>query len=148
MSARTFLDTSVLVWVHDSQDGRAQRRIIERLAREQQSGSPVVSSNVLAELYVALTRVRGRKSKAPLLTREEAAEAVAAAASYHVVPVTGADVLAAVSLRDRRQMSFWDALNLASALAHGCTRMLSCDAQSARVLEGIEYENPLDESER
>ena len=143
MSNRTFLDTSVLVWVHDSQDAGARRKVVERLAQEQRTGSPVVSSNVLAELYVALTRLRGR-SKMPLLSREEAAEAVSAASGYHVLPVTGPDVLAAARLRDRHQLSFWDALNLASAVAQGCTRMLSCDAQSARVLEGVEYENPLD----
>jgi predicted nucleic acid-binding protein len=146
VSNHTFVDTSVLVWVHDSQDARARRKVIERLAREQRTGSPVVSSNVLGELYVALTRLRGRRSKAPLLTRGEAAEAVSAAAAYQVVPVTGADVLAAVRLRDRHQMSFWDALNLASAVAGGCTRVLTCDAQSARVREGVAYQNPLEDN--
>ena len=144
MSNQTFLDTSVLVWVHDSQDAGLRRQVIDRLAREQRSGTPVVSSNVLAELYVALTRARGRKSKTALLTHEEAAQAVAAAAGYHVVPVTAAEVLTAVRLRARHQLSFWDALNLASALAHGCSRLLTCDAQSAPAIEGVRYESPFD----
>ena len=144
MSAQTFLDTSVLVWVHDNHDARASERVIERLTDERRSGAPTISSNILGELHVALTRVRGRKSKAPLSTRQEAADAVAAASTYNVVPVTAKDILEAVRLRDLHQMSFWDALNLASAIAHGCSRILTCDAQSAPRLEGVIYENPLE----
>ena len=105
------------------------------------TGLPTISTNVLAKYYVALTRRRGRE---PLLSREHAAGCVRMAAHFNVVSVRKEDVLDALRLRDRHQLQFWDALNLASARAAGCGLFLTADAQPAKVIEGVRFENPLD----
>lgn len=140
MSASTFIDTSILVWTQDSQDARSQARALARLKVESVSGIPTVSTNVLGEYYVALTKRRGRE---PLMSREEAADRVRAAAHFNVVAVQKEHVLEALRLRDRHQLQFWDALNLATAKAAGCTLLLTADAQSAKVIEGVRIENPI-----
>ena len=46
-------------------------------------------------------------------------------------------------LREKYQLQFWDALNLATAKAAGCTLLLTADIQSAKVIEGVRFENPI-----
>jgi predicted nucleic acid-binding protein len=140
VSATTFVDTSILVWTQDSQDARSQARALERLKVETVTGLPTISTNVLGEYYIALTKRRGRE---PLMSREEAAERVRMAAHFNVIGVQKEHVLDALRLRDRHQLQFWDALNLATARAAGCTLLLTADAQSAKVIEGVRFENPI-----
>ena len=140
MSTTTFIDTSILVWTQDSQDAKSQARAIERLKVESVTGLPTLSTNVLAEYYVALTRRRGRE---PLMSREEAADRVRMATHFNVVGVQKEHVVDALHLREKHQLQFWDALNLATAKAAGCTLLLTADVQSARVIEGVRFENPI-----
>jgi predicted nucleic acid-binding protein len=141
LSASTFVDTSVLVWAYDSQDLARRQRAQSRLHREADSGQPTTSSNVLAELFVALTKTKGRPGRQPLMTRELAALAVSQAATLVVVPTTRDHVLGALVLAERHQLQFWDALNIASALAAGCTQLWTCDIPAARV-GGLRFEDP------
>jgi len=135
-----FIDTSVLVWLDDDSDAVKQRRAQLRLAAEYESGTPRTNANVLGELYVALTRRRGKGTT--IATHDEALAAVQLAARLDVVPVTRDHVLHAVRLRARHQLAFWDALNIASALAHDCTLFLTADLLGARTIEGMRFEDP------
>ena len=126
--------------MQDSQDARKQARAIGRLKAETVTGMPTISTNILGEFYVALTRKRARE---PLMSREEAAERVRVAAHFNVVAVQKEHVLDALRLREKHQLQFWDALNLASARAAGCTLFLTSDTQSARTIEGVRIEDPL-----
>jgi predicted nucleic acid-binding protein len=56
--------------------------------------------------------------------------------------MTAAEVDAALSFVDRWGISWWDALILASAKAAGCTHLLTEDAQSASVMEGVKIIDP------
>lgn len=140
MSTTTFIDTSILVWTQDSQDARSQARAIARLKVESVTGVPTVSTNVLGEYYVALTKRRGRE---PLMSREDAADRVRVATHFNVVSVQKEHVLDALRLREKHQLQFWDALNLATAKAAGCTLLLTADVQSAKTIEGVRFENPI-----
>jgi predicted nucleic acid-binding protein len=141
VSASTFVDTSVLVWVYDSQDLARRHRAHSRLRREADSGQPTTSSNVLAELFVALTKTKGRPGRQALMTRELAAVAVRQAATLVVVPTTRDHVIDALELGQRHQLQFWDALNIATALAAGYTRYWTCDIPAARIT-GLGLEDP------
>ena len=68
MSAKTFVDTNVLVYAHDNKEGHKQeaaKRILRGLA-QQRSGA--VSMQVLQEFYSTATR------KWPALSKEVRAE--------------------------------------------------------------------------
>jgi predicted nucleic acid-binding protein len=140
MSTTTFIDTSILVWTQDSQDARSQARAIARLKVEGVTGVPTVSTNVLCEYYVALTKRRGRE---PLMSREDAADRVRVATYFNVVSVQKEHVMDALRLREKYQLQFWDALNLATAKAAGCTLLLTADVQSAKAIEGVRFESPI-----
>ena len=72
---RTFVDTNVLVYVFDDAEPHKQKQAHKRL--EQETSELVVSTQVLQELYVALT-----KGKKPITSPEIAERAVREAAQY------------------------------------------------------------------
>ena len=141
MSERTFIDTSVLVWTFDPLDARLHERALQRLEQERESGMPTVSANILSELYVALTKKKGRS--APIMSPDDAADAVRFYRAFRVVPVDASQVEHALVLRKEHQLPYWDALNFASALAAGCTLVLTADLPGKRSIEGLHFENPL-----
>lgn len=140
MSSATFVDTSILVWTQDSQDARSQARALARLKVESVTGMPTVSTNVLGEYFVALTKRRGRE---PLMSRADAADRVRMATQFNVVGVQKEHILDALRLREKHQLQFWDALNLATAKAVGCTLLLTADLPSAMAIEGVHFEDPI-----
>lgn len=138
MNARVFVDTNVFVYAFDGTEPEKQRLAIEVLERETRDSELVVSTQVLQELYVALTRGRD-----PIATPEVARAAVEAAAEYTMVPVDPALVLNAIAVSQRAQLSFWDGLIVAAAAAGGCKRLLSEDLNTGQVIDGVQIENPL-----
>ena len=141
MSTKTFVDTSVLVWTFDLIDARRRERALQRLEQEHESGTPAVSANVLGELFIALTKKKGRS--APIMSADDAAEAVRFYKALRVIPVDADQVEHALFLRKEHQLAWWDALNFASALAAGCTLCLTTDLPGVRAIEGLRFEDPL-----
>ena len=135
---RRFLDTSTLVWLYDTSDPvkrEAARVVVAGDARL------VVSTNVLGELFVALTKKRGRLP--PLASLPQAVDRVQAAAdSLEVVSVHREDVLRALRYRARLQLSWWDALNWSTAVAARCDEYVGEDAASRPEVDGVRFVNP------
>ena len=135
---RRFLDTSALVWMHDRSDARKHAAARALLAGDD---DVVISTNVLAELFVALTKKRGPRP--PLASVPDAVEHVQIAAEdLEVVPVQREDVLRALGYRARHQISWWDALNWSSAVAAGCEEYVGEDRASRPEVDGVRFVNP------
>lgn len=135
---RRFLDTSALVWMHDTAD---QRKNDSARALLTAGDNLVVSTNVLGELFIALTKQRGKQP--PLATIAMASEQVQLAADeLEVVSVHREDVLRALHYRTRHQISWWDALNWSSAVAAGCDEYVSEDRPSRPQIDGVRFVNP------
>jgi predicted nucleic acid-binding protein len=137
MSDRVFVDTNVLVYLFDAAEPDKQQIARQRLESEQRRSDLVVSTQVLQELYVCLTR-----GKHPIASAETAERAVRDAAALIVVQVGTAHVLEAVSQSRRSRLSFWDALILRAAAAAGCRVILTEDLNAGQVVEGVRIENP------
>jgi len=137
MSARTLLDSDVLVYsVDESPAEKAKHeRAVELLSA--QPADLVVSTQVLQEFYVVTTR----KLKNPL-SEERAARAVRGIAKLDVVGVDAPLVLAAVDTSRTVQISLWDALIIEAASRAGCERVLSEDLNASQVIRGVRIENP------
>jgi len=136
MSAeRVFVDTNVLAYLFDDSEPKKQakaRKLLEGETRE-----IFVSTQVLQELYVSLT-----KGRDPITTPEVAEEAVRAAAGYSVVQIDVALVIAAIEASRKHRLSFWDAL-IVRAASHGdCGTLLSEDLNDGQVIDGVTVENP------
>ena len=135
---RRFLDTSTLVWLYDTSDPRKRDPARRVLAS---GDSLVVSTNVLGELFVALTKKRG--THPPLATLGQAKERVQIAAEdLEVVSVHREDVLRALGYRTRQQISWWDALNWSCAVAARCDEYVGEDRPSRPKVDEVRFVNP------
>ena len=135
---RRFLDTSTLVWLYDNSVQRKREAARAVLAT---GDSLVVSTNVLGELFVALTKKRG--AQPPLATIPQATERVRfVAEDLEVVSVHREDVLRALGYRARQQISWWDALNWATAVAARCEEYVGEDRASQPHVDGVRFVNP------
>jgi predicted nucleic acid-binding protein len=134
---RTFLDTNVLVYSMD-EDVPTKREAAEHLiAEESEAGRATLSTQVLQEFYVVVTR----KLKRPL-SPERAESAVRALSALPVVQIDPPLILAAIGRARRYSLSFWDSLIIEAAIAGGATTLYSEDLQDGLQIDGLTIRNP------
>jgi predicted nucleic acid-binding protein len=136
MSVRTFVDTNILIYAHDVDQGQKHLTARDILIELMQDRSGVVSPQVLQEFYVNVTR----KIAKPLSKRE--AREIVIDLSVWCIDTTAAEVAAAFRIEDSAKISFWDALILASAAKAGAEVLLSEDLSSGQKVAGIRIRNP------
>lgn len=138
MSGRTFVDTNVLVYAHDV-EADEKHRIASALLRElwgERTG--VLSTQVLQEFYVSVTR------KIPTPLSKDSARLVVDAYATWCLETTVAEISAAFRIEDESRIGFWDALIVASAAKGRATRILSEDFNAGQRIAGIRIENPFE----
>ena len=136
MSVRSFVDSNILIYAHDVDQGdkhRTARRLIVELM-ETRNG--VLSPQVLQEFYVNVTR----KTPTPLTKR--VARAIVEDFSVWCTRTTSDDIISAFRIEDESKISFWDALICASALKSNAQVILSEDLNAGQKIAGIRIENP------
>jgi predicted nucleic acid-binding protein len=133
----TFVDTNVLVYAHDSTERSKHPVAAALIAELWESRGGALSTQVLQEFYVVVTR----KLRRPL-PRSEARELVAAYGEWNVVQINMPLIIAASDLEERHRMSFWDALIVVAARDAGASRLVSEDLQPGRRLAGVRIEDP------
>ncbi len=138
MSARTFIDTNVLVYAHDITAGRKRevaKQLLEDLWRENKG---CLSVQVLQELYVTLTRKRN------LTTPQVARQLVLTYGNWPTHQPNANDVLAAIDLHQKSHISFWDAMVIQSAARLDCVQVFSEDLNHGQVVSGVTVTNPFE----
>ena len=136
MTEKAFVDTNVLVYAYDHDSG-GKHEVAERLLRDlwpEKAG--VLSPQVLQEFYVTVTR------KITLPLAKEAARRIVNLYAAWCVEISAADILAAFQIEDQAQISFWNALIVASARRAGAERIVSEDLNAGQTIAGIRIENP------
>jgi predicted nucleic acid-binding protein len=132
-----FLDTNILVYANDTSFPEKQvraRRLISGLIA---SGRGCISTQVLAEFWVTVTR----KLTKPL-TVELARQQIALFNGFTIVPVDHAIFLDALALQERYIISFWDAQILATARRAGCAELFTEDLREDGAYGEIRVINP------
>ena len=137
MKERVFLDTNVLVYLFDADDLAKQRRVQELLSNRELRAQLILSTQVLQEFYVSVTRKLGTP-----LDPEAAFQAVQDLAAFPVVQIDPPLILLAIQRSRKAKVSFWDALILEAALAAGATLLYSEDFQDGAVFGGLRIANP------
>jgi predicted nucleic acid-binding protein len=136
MSGKTFIDTNVLIYAHDS-DAGAKHKIASAILRELWSErTGVLSVQVLQEFYVNVTR----KIAAPL--PKQLARRVVDSYAIWCAGTTAADIASAFRIEDESGIGFWDALIVSCAANSGATRVLSEDLNAGQRIAGILIVNP------
>ena len=93
---------------------------------------------VLQEFYVNVTR----KLASPV-ARSTAREVVVAYGEWIRNPTTAATVTRAADVAEMAEISFWDALIVASAEDAGATMLYSEDLNEGQMIAGVKIVNPL-----
>jgi predicted nucleic acid-binding protein len=137
MTGRSFVDTNVLVYCFDAGEPAKRKRALAILDGDTDVGDLVLSTQVLQEFYVTVTRKLKRPLPAP-----EAAAAVGELAKLSVVQIDLSMVLSAVADCQTYQLSLWDTLILRSAVTSSCERVLTEDLQHGFLFESVRVENP------
>jgi predicted nucleic acid-binding protein len=136
MSAKTFIDTNILIYAHDV-DAAGKHAIAKNILDELWTDrSGVLSMQVLQEFYVNVTR----KIAAPL--SKSNARTIVNNYSLWCVDTTPSDIVTAFRLEDEARISFWDALILSAALKARAEKILSEDLNAGQKISGVRVVNP------
>lgn len=130
-----FVDTNILVYLFDNDSREKQSRARKLL--EQEAENIVLSTQVLGEFYVTVTRKLSRPLE-PRLARE----AVDDLCGLRVRPLRAELVQAAVRRSDASQLSYWDALIVETAIDAGATILLTEDLQHGQEFNGLRVVDP------
>lgn len=137
---RNFVDTNILVYAHNLDadvKNEIAGNILKKLWRE---GNGVISTQVLQEFYVTVTR----KIPDPL----SAAKARGILENYmawHVELNGPESILRASEIEERHLLSFWDSLIVAAACNAKADKILTEDLNHGQIIEGVLIENPFRE---
>jgi predicted nucleic acid-binding protein len=139
MSAKTFLDTNVLVYLFDN-DEQDKQECAREILEDAEPGELVLSTQVLSEFYVTVTRELAQPLEPAL-----AAEAVDWLGLLRVVSTDIALVKSAINTSRAAQLSYWDGLVVAAATRAGCERLFTEDLNDGQRFGSVQIENPFRE---
>ena len=139
--AREFVDASVLVYAFDASAGRKKAVAEQLLANLWETGTGCLSVQVLQEFFVTVT---GKVAQP--LSADEAADRVREFATWKVFAPTADDVLAAIALHKRANLSFWDAMVAHAAAEAGCDVLWTEDLNDGQVIQGVRVRDPFAQS--
>jgi len=137
MSGRTFVDTNVLVYLYDHSEPEKRRRAWEIFEALVQRGDVVLSTQVLQEFYVTVTRKLAKP-----ISPADALDIVRRLAEFHIEPADSERVVDAIEFSQRHDVSLWDALIIGAALQSGSEVLLTEDLHTGWVIGELRVENP------
>jgi predicted nucleic acid-binding protein len=136
MTVTRFLDTNVLLYAISRAPQEADKA--QRALSMLEDIDWVLSVQVLQEFYVQATR----STKADRITHAQAAALIEAWLRFDVQELTVPIMQAALTTRQRHQISYWDAAIVEAARAAGCSEVYSEDLAAGRDYDGVRIVNP------
>jgi predicted nucleic acid-binding protein len=135
-TAMRFVDTNVLLYSVSPLAGDADKCAVAVALL--QAPDLVISVQVLQEFYVQATR----PSRSHALTHDDAVALISCWLRFPVQEMSVAVFQAALSAKQRFQISFWDAAIIEAARAAGCRQVLSEDLNPGQDYGGLTVINP------
>ncbi|MEN6440245.1 MAG: PIN domain-containing protein [Syntrophobacter sp.] len=143
MKPKVFVDTNILLYAHDMDAGAKHGKAAACLETLWNEETGVVSTQVLREFYVNVTRKIARP-----LAPMEAKSIIENYMVWHVEVNAPETILFASMIEERSRLSFWDSLIVAAARNAGAVKILTEDLTHGQVIEGILIENPFVETDK
>ncbi|MFW6011882.1 MAG: PIN domain-containing protein [Desulfosalsimonas sp.] len=134
---RTFFDTNVLVYLFDEDYPEKKSQAQALLENETENGRILLSTQVLQEFYVTVTR----KLELPL-SPEKAEEVVSQFMVFPLVEISSSHILKAIRKSINLQFSFWDALIIEAAISGGASILYTEDLQHGQTIDDLKILNP------
>jgi len=132
-----FFDTNVLVYLFDASQAQKRARARALLNDAAASGDVLLSTQVLQEFFVAVTR----KLSTPL-PHDQAERAVRELAFLPLVGIDAVTVLESIATMRRYRLSFWDSLIVRSAIRGGASVLYTEDLNHGQKIETLTVQNP------
>ena len=132
-----FVDTNILLYAHDRNAGDKQTRAAQLLTQLWENRSGTLSTQVLQEFLVNVTR----KLLTPIAL-PKTRDIVRTYGLWVTRDTQIADILRATELMELTGFNFWDSLILASAEAAGAEVLYSEDMQHGQQVAGLTIRNP------
>ena len=136
-AATTFVDTNVLLYAYDNKPDHRCKVAKEPVGQLWDSGTGVVSTQVLQEFYFNAT-----KAYKLAMPRTQARRTLALYARWRVIPTDAQLIMAASLLEEEHTISFWDALIVQAALRASATFLVSEVLQDGRRFGSLTVRNP------
>jgi len=132
-----FVDTNILVYAHDRSAGSKHEQALELIEWLWENHLGCLSVQVLQEFYVVTTQ----KISKPL-EQETAMRILRDLTQWQIHAPIADDVLGAIGLKQRYDVSFWDAMILWSAQQLGCSVLWSEDLSEGQAYGNLRVLNP------
>lgn len=136
-SSLQFVDTNILIYAHDLSAGPKHTAARDLIRALWQMSTGCLSVQILQEFYLNVTQ-----KVAQPLTPDAAAQIIADLSVWRIHRPGVEDVLDAIRLQTRYQVSFWDAMVICSALQLGCQTLWSEDLNAGQVYDSVTVQTP------
>ena len=133
-----FVDTNVLIYAEDGAEADKQQRALDWIERLWRARSGRLSTQVLNEFYVNVTR----KLRPAMPQGDARARVRRYAAGWNPWQIDHATVETAWAMEARHGLQYWDCLVLAAAQHSGSTLVLSEDMQHEGRYGAVQVINP------
>ena len=134
------IDSNILVYMHDYREPELQKSALLTYEHLFSQGRIVLSAQCLTEFINVATR----KVSPPLSIDDAAIQLDQFVRSAVIYPVDADVVTEAARAMAAHQMSLWDALIWAVAFRNHVPTIVTQDAQSREIIEGVRYVSPFD----
>lgn len=132
-----FFDTNVLAYLFDADSPDKRKKARALFQKHAEAGDVLLSTQVLQEFYVTVTRKLARPLEAAA-----AAEAVSNFAELPLVQIDSELIISAIHRSRNDQLSFWDALIVQAAIEGHASTLYSEDMQHGQMVNGLRVVNP------
>jgi len=132
-----FFDTNVLVYLFDADSPDKRKKARALFQKHVEAGDILLSTQVLQEFYVVVTRKLARPLDAAV-----AAEAVTSFAELPLVQIDSKLIVSAIHRSRNNQHSFWDALIVQAAIEGHASTLYSEAMQHGQMQDSLRVINP------
>src|SRR5437763_966197 len=136
MKSTHFIDTNILLYSISGVDEEAAKMIRAREVLRMDGGA--LSVQVLQEFYVQATR----SNRSDKLSHDVAASLISTWLRFVVADLTLPIFGAALEIKSKYAISYWDSAIIAAAASLGCGRIYSEDLQHGQTIAGVQIVNP------
>jgi len=132
-----FFDANVLASLIDADSPDKRKKARSLFQKHVEAGDILLSTQVLQEFYVVVTRKLARPLDAAV-----AAEAVSSFAELPLAQIDSELIVSAIHRSRNNQLSFWDALIVQAAIEGHASTLYSEDMQHGQMLDGLRVIDP------
>ncbi|MDR1452818.1 MAG: PIN domain-containing protein [Candidatus Margulisbacteria bacterium] len=134
--AKIFIDSNILVYALDKYHKKKQLLARQTLKSIVENNNAVISTQVLQEFYTVCTR---KLQLAPLRVKEYVHNY---SENLEVVQNSPELIERGIDISIISQISFWDALLIASAEYAKCSELITEDLNAGQIINGLKIRNP------